>query len=217
MDHAVPIDHESLSGAERAAQRDARDRAGGSGRSRRCAVPSARSMRAGMRARCSPRNSRSSVVLPLPLAPTSPTRMPGVSVKLRSLKSVRPPMSYATMFEVDQALGLAVGGGEIDIAPSTCGCATASRPARRSVRPALSMRALDLVARALGPRRSHSISRAHAILQRVLALPGRARNSAFFSRKRCNCRVHAEDAVGIDAVQLRRSRWRRFPGSSGRG
>ena len=33
---------------------------------------------------------------------------------------------------------------------------------------ALSMRALALVARALGPRRSHSISRAHAVFQRLL-------------------------------------------------
>ena len=39
----------------------------------------------------SPFSRRNNVVLPLPFGPTSPTRLPAVSVKFRSLNNVRSP------------------------------------------------------------------------------------------------------------------------------
>jgi len=61
------------------------------------------------------------------------------------------------ILQFDQALGLAIGGGEIDL-----GCSAAGRMFRSASSsinsPALSILALDFRVRAFAPRRSHSIS-----------------------------------------------------------
>ena len=113
---------------------------------------------------------RSRVVLPLPFGPTSPTFMPAVSTKSSPAKSLR----LFLPFGLASLAGLA---GTSHATPSNSTSrlvfrwlAAKSMPAEEAVvRPsisascpiialAVSMRALDLVVRALGPRRSHSIS-----------------------------------------------------------
>ena len=77
MNHAVLIDHRIAVGRQGAAQSQIRIQFAGSGRSTRFAAS-----RLGESRRAvgldSPRNRRSSVVLPLPFGPTSPTRIPAV-------------------------------------------------------------------------------------------------------------------------------------------
>ena len=63
----------------------------------------------------SPASRRRSVVLPTPLRPSRPRRAPGVRVKLRSPKERAAAERLGDVLGRDQALGAAVGGGEIDL------------------------------------------------------------------------------------------------------
>ena len=115
VDRPVAIDHRVAVRAEPFAQRHARDRAvRAPGRSRRCAAP-ARVSTVPASGAISPFRMRSSVVLPVPFSPSSPSRVPGVRVKLRSRNSVRPPIAFDDALHRDQPLGAPVGGGEIDL------------------------------------------------------------------------------------------------------
>ena len=68
--------------------------------------------------------------------------------------------------------------------------------------PALSMRALALVARALGPRRSHSISMRTRFSSALWCWAWACRNSAFCLQEGAVIAGDVEHAVGIDAVEL---------------
>ena len=62
----------------------------------------------------SPVSSRSSVVLPLPLGPTSPTRIPAVRWKFEMVEKRLVLDRIAEIFELDEPLGLAAGEREVD-------------------------------------------------------------------------------------------------------
>ena len=64
------------------------------------------------------------------------------------------------------------------------------------------MRALDLVVRAFGPRRSHSISVCTRFVERVLPLSLRVEVFLLRLQKRAVVSAHAQKTVGVDAVEF---------------
>ena len=72
----------------------------------------------------SPRSSRSSVVLPLPFAPTKPNAHAGGDGESRDLEQHPAVEPVRDLFQMDQALGLPVRGGKIDIRGVRCGFGT---------------------------------------------------------------------------------------------
>ena len=67
------------------------------------------------------------------------------------------------------------------------------------------MRALALVARAFGPRRSLAFrtSGTHPILKRVLTLGLRVQNLGLLLQKRAVVALDLQEAIDVDAIQLR--------------
>ena len=199
MNHAVPIDDGVAVGGQRAAQGDVGIEVAGLIEVNNAQpVGAANSPPVGAISPCSRRNS---VVLPLPLGPTRPTRIPAVRMKFRFSKSGRSPMAQATFSSSIRRLVLR-SVAEKSICAVAVRVRDSGRPVRDMRSPALLMRAFDLRVRALAPRRSHSISLWTRFSSASCRLACAWRNSSFFSRKCAVVSVDAKKAVGINAVEF---------------
>ncbi len=120
--------------------------------------PSARSTRPASGARV-PANSLSRVLLPLPFPPKRPHLSPGPNTKSKGPNSFFPPRLFTTRVSETSFFvfrSLAVKSIAADLVWAFRYSSSFNSPISS---PARSMRAFCLVVRALGPRRSHSVSR----------------------------------------------------------
>ena len=144
---------------------------------------------------------RSSVVLPVPFSPSRPRRVPGASVKLEVAEQRAAAELLGDALHRDQALGAAVGGGEIDLRH-------AFDAARFQVGQLADEAAglVDAGARFAGARLGAAAQplhlAPHPVGQRFLAAGLRQQKLLLLLQEMAVAALHAEDAFGIDAADF---------------
>ena len=132
----------------------------------------------------SPRSRRSSVVLPLPFGPTRPTRIPAVMREIHIFRKVAAADVVGDGVEFDRALGLAFGGGEINLRGDGAGSAIQVREFADHAVGFIDARFRFRGAR-LGAAAQPFDFGAHAIFERVLMLALRVEIALPWLREMC--------------------------------
>ena len=127
--------------------------------------------------------------------------MPGVRVKLRSRNSVRPPSSLEMLVHGDQALGAAVGGGEIDLRGALDGARFQVGEFAHQAAGVVDAR-LGFAGARLGAAAQPLHLAPHAVGQRLLAVGLREQELLLLFQEVAVAALDAEDAVGIGAIDL---------------
>ena len=156
------------------------------------------------------------MVLPLPFAPTRPTRMPAVMVKVRLSNRRLVFESEPDFFQMDQALGLLAGGDEIEIGVRRAASGLEIGQFGDQLAGVVDAR-FGLGRARLGTAPQPLHFDAHAVLEGALALGLGVQELDLLFQEGAVVAGDIEHPVGIDAVQLGHSGRARFRESSDRG
>ena len=126
-------------------------------------------------------------------------RTPGERVSFRFSEQPAAAQRFADAFRFDQALGFSIGRGEIDFGGAGAAARRLTAENSSMSRPAESMRAFDFPVRALGPRRSHSISRRTLVASASCLLGLRFEKVLALLQELAVVALHLERALRIDA------------------